>query len=50
MLILRSDRVGHRHFVAPTVVPGIAIGFILALLIQRAANNPEYFLYAAGWS
>ena len=48
VLILRSDRVGHSHFVAPTVVPGIAIGFILALLIQRAANNPEYFLYAGG--
>ena len=50
VLILRSDRVGHCHFVAPTVVLGIAIGFILALPIQRARTTRSTSSTRAGSS
>jgi APA family basic amino acid/polyamine antiporter len=46
VLVLRRDRVAHRHFTAPSVVPVVAVVIILFLLIRRADDNPEYFLYA----
>ena len=48
VLVLRRDRVDHRHFTAPSVIPVAAIVVILALLGQRVRDNPEYFLYAGG--
>ena len=46
VLVLRRDRVEHQHFVAPSVIPVIAVVIIVFLLIRRADDNPEYFLYA----
>jgi APA family basic amino acid/polyamine antiporter len=46
VLVLRRDRVGHSHFVAPSFIPIVAIVVIGFLLIRRAGDNPEYFLYA----
>ena len=46
VLVLRRDRVGHRHFVAPSVMPLLAIAIIVFLLVRRASDNPEYFAYA----
>jgi APA family basic amino acid/polyamine antiporter len=46
VLVLRRSPVEHQHFVAPGVVPIVAIVIICFLLIRRADDNPEYFLYA----
>jgi APA family basic amino acid/polyamine antiporter len=46
VLVLRRDRVEHRHFTAPSVIPVVSVAIIVFLLIRRAADNPEYFLYA----
>jgi amino acid transporter len=46
VLVLRRDRVGHRHFIAPSVIPVAAVVIIVFLLIRRADDNPEYFAYA----
>ena len=46
VLVLRRDRVDGPHFVAPSAIPIIAIAIIVVLLVQRAATNPQYFLYA----
>jgi len=46
VLVLRRDRVAHQHFVAPSVIPVLAVAIIVFLLIRRADDNPEYFLYA----
>jgi amino acid transporter len=46
VLVLRRDPVEHQHFVAPSVIPVIAVVIIVFLLIRRADDNPEYFLYA----
>ena len=46
VLVLRRDRVGHRHFTAPSVLPMLAVAIILFLLVRRADDNPEYFAYA----
>jgi len=46
VLVLRRDTVGHSHFVAPSIVPTLAVVIIVFLLIRRADDNPEYFLYA----
>jgi len=46
VLVLRRDHVPHRHFVAPGVIPALAVVIIVFLLIRRATDNPEYFLYA----
>jgi APA family basic amino acid/polyamine antiporter len=48
VLVLRRSPVGHRHFVAPTAVPILAIVIICFLLARRVDDNPEYFLYAGG--
>ena len=39
-----------RHFVAPTAIPDHRDRDHPRLLMQRAANNPQYFLYAGGSS
>ena len=36
----------HQHFVAPSVIPVIAVVIIVFLLARRADDNPEYFAYA----
>jgi basic amino acid/polyamine antiporter, APA family len=46
VLVLRRDRVGHQHFIAPSVLPVAAVVIIVFLLINRAGDNPEYFAYA----
>jgi basic amino acid/polyamine antiporter, APA family len=48
VLVLRRSPVSHGHFVAPTVVPILAIVIICFLLARRVDDNPEYFLYAGG--
>ena len=48
VLVLRRSPVEHEHFVAPTVVPILAIVILCGLLARRADDNPEYFLYAGG--
>lgn len=48
VLVLRRDRVSHSHFVAPSVIPVLATAIIVFLLVRRAVDNPEFFLYAGG--
>jgi amino acid transporter len=48
VLVLRRDQVEHGHFVAPSIVPILAVAIILFLLVRRATDNPEYFAYAGG--
>jgi amino acid transporter len=46
VLVLRRDRVDHQHFVAPSIIPIVAVVVIVFLLVRRASDNPEYFAYA----
>jgi amino acid transporter len=46
VLVLRRNRVDHPHFVAPSVIPVIAVAVIILLLVRRASDNPEYFAFA----
>jgi amino acid transporter len=46
VLVLRRSPVAHTHFVAPSIIPILAIVIIGFLLVRRADDNPEYFLYA----
>ncbi len=46
VLVLKRDRVSHAHFETPSVIPIIGTVIIAVLLIQRLANNPQYFLFA----
>ena len=45
MLVLRSDRVDHEHFVTPTVIPVLGVAVCLGLLTQREG---KIFAYAGG--
>ena len=45
VLVLRSDRVDHEHFVAPTVIPVLGVVVCLGLLTQREG---KIFAYAGG--
>jgi basic amino acid/polyamine antiporter, APA family len=46
VLVLRPDEGTHPHFRAPSVIPVASVAIILVLLVNRAADNPEYFAYA----
>jgi APA family basic amino acid/polyamine antiporter len=45
VLVLRSDRVDHEHFVTPTVIPVLGVAVCIGLLTQREG---KIFAYAGG--
>jgi basic amino acid/polyamine antiporter, APA family len=48
VLVLRRDRVEHEHWRAPTVLPVLGAVACLALIVQKAVEDPVIFAYAGG--
>ena len=48
VLVLRREPVDHEHFRAPTVVPVLGVLACLALIVQKAFDDPQIFAYAGG--
>ncbi|HYI20823.1 MAG TPA: APC family permease [Solirubrobacteraceae bacterium] len=48
VLVLRRDRVEHEHWHAPTFLPVLGVAACLALIVQKAVEDPIIFAYAGG--
>ena len=48
VLVLRSDRVEHEHFRAPGVIAILGAAACAALIVQKAVDETDTFLYAGG--
>ena len=48
VLVLRRDRVEHDHWHAPTFLPVLGVAACLALIVQKAVEDPIIFAYAGG--
>jgi basic amino acid/polyamine antiporter, APA family len=48
VLVLRRETVDHEHFRAPTFVPVLGVLACVALIIQKAFDDPAIFLYGGG--
>ena len=48
VLVLRRDRVEHDHWRAPTFLPVLGVAACLALIVQKAVEDPIIFAYAGG--
>ncbi len=48
VLVLRREPVEHEHFRAPTVVPVLGVLACVALIVQKAFDDPAIFAYAGG--
>jgi APA family basic amino acid/polyamine antiporter len=48
VLVLRSDRVEHEHFRAPGVIAILGAATCAALIVQKAVDETDTFLYAGG--
>ena len=48
VLVLRREPVDHEHFRAPTVVPVLGVLACVALIVQKAFDDPKIFAYAGG--
>ena len=48
VLVLRRETVDHEHFRAPTFVPVLGVLACVALIVQKAFDDPAIFLYAGG--
>lgn len=48
VLVLRRDRVGHDHYVAPSVLPAIGALVSIGLLIYRIVNDTSQIVFAVG--
>jgi APA family basic amino acid/polyamine antiporter len=48
VLVLRRDRVEHQHFHAPSVIPPLGAAACGALIVQKAFDEADTFLYAGG--
>ena len=48
VLVLRREPVDHEHFRAPTFVPVLGVLACVALIIQKAFDDPVIFAYAGG--
>jgi APA family basic amino acid/polyamine antiporter len=48
VLVLRREPVEHEHFRAPTFVPVLGVLACIALIIQKAFDDPAIFAYAGG--
>ena len=48
VLVLRREPVDHEHFRAPTALPVLGVLACIALIIQKAFDEPVTFAYAGG--
>ncbi len=48
VLVLRREHVEHEHFRAPTFVPVLGVLACVALIVQKAFDDPAIFAYAGG--
>ena len=48
VLVLRREPVEHEHFRAPTLVPVLGVLACVALIVQKAFDDPAIFAYAGG--
>ena len=48
VLVLRSDRIEHEHFRAPGVIALVGAAACAALIVQKAFDETDTFLYAGG--
>ena len=48
VLVLRREPVDHEHFHAPTALPVLGVLACIALIIQKAFDEPVTFAYAGG--
>ena len=48
VLVLRRETVEHEHFRAPTFVPVLGVLACVALIVQKAFDDPAIFAYAGG--
>ena len=48
VLVMRSDRVDHDHWRAPTVLPVLGVAACVALVVQKFVDDPVVFAYAGG--
>jgi amino acid transporter len=48
VLVLRREPVEHEHFHAPTALPVLGVIACVALIVQKAFDDPVIFAYAGG--